>query len=154
MTVSGGRGGHSGGDIDAGRSNAIKLLARALSAAPGLRIVTLDGGASRNAIPRDAAATVLAGSDDVDRIVAAGDEAAAAYERTDPGVRVAVERAGGGGAAGRRVDRGGERAHPRPRRRPPARSARHERGLPRRRRDEQSLSVAATDGRPARRSRA
>src|SRR5215208_5981033 len=56
--VSGGRGGHSGGDIAAGRSNAIRLLARALSAAPALRIASLDGGASRNAIPREAAAVV------------------------------------------------------------------------------------------------
>jgi dipeptidase D len=91
VTVSGGRGGHSGGDIAAGRSNAIKLLARALSVAPGLRIAALDGGVSRNAIPRDAAATVVG---DADAIARAGRDAVAAYEKTDPGARVDVAAAG------------------------------------------------------------
>ena len=91
VTVSGGRGGHSGGDIDAGRSNAIKLLGRALAAAPRLRIASLDGGSSRNAIPRDAVA-IVAG--DAGAIARAGAEAAGAYDRTDPGVRVEVERGG------------------------------------------------------------
>ena len=131
VTVSGGRGGHSGGDIAAGRSNAIKLLARALGAAPGLRIASVDGGSSRNAIPRDAAATVVG---DADAIAQAGEAAAAAYEKTDPGVRVAVERAGGAGDA---WSAEASARDPRPHRRHPARPARHERGLPRRRRDQQ-----------------
>jgi dipeptidase D len=61
VTLSGARGGHSGGDIAAGRANAIKALARVLSAAfeeAPFELVSLDGGVSRNAIPRDATAVV------------------------------------------------------------------------------------------------
>jgi dipeptidase D len=91
VSVGGGRGGHSGGDIAAGRSNAIKLLARTLSAVPGLPIAALDGGASRNAIPREAAAVVLVADGSARAALeAAGALAARAYERTDPGVRVSV----------------------------------------------------------------
>ena len=59
IELSGAKGGHSGGDIAAGRVNAIKALGRVLAsayeAAP-FRLVSLDGGVSRNAIPRDARA--------------------------------------------------------------------------------------------------
>ena len=61
VTVSGGLGGHSGMNIEYGRSNAIKVLGRALREAHAtvpFRLVSLDGGKSRNAIPRDAAAVV------------------------------------------------------------------------------------------------
>ncbi|HZB76306.1 MAG TPA: hypothetical protein VE526_08800 [Solirubrobacteraceae bacterium] len=47
VTVGGGRGGHSGMDITAGRANAVKLLAHALrGAGDGVRIAAFDGGAS------------------------------------------------------------------------------------------------------------
>jgi dipeptidase D len=55
--VSGLRGGHSGIDIHLGRGNAIKLLAEALrdlSAHTDLRLLELNGGTARNAIPREA----------------------------------------------------------------------------------------------------
>ena len=55
--VSGLRGGHSGIDIHLGRGNAIKLLAEALrdlSAHTDVRLVALNGGTARNAIPREA----------------------------------------------------------------------------------------------------
>ena len=55
--VSGLRGGHSGIDIHLGRGNAIKLLAEALrdlSAHIDLRLIALNGGTARNAIPREA----------------------------------------------------------------------------------------------------
>jgi dipeptidase D len=61
VQVSGARGGHSGEDIPAGRANAIKALGRVLAAAHDaapFRLVSLDGGVSRNAIPRDARAVV------------------------------------------------------------------------------------------------
>jgi dipeptidase D len=90
VTVAGARGGHSGGDIALGRANAIKALARALRAAPELRIVSFDGGTSRNAIPRDAAAVVAAGDEARSAIAAEGARIAAAYRDTDPGVRVTV----------------------------------------------------------------
>jgi dipeptidase D len=57
LKVSGLKGGHSGGQIDAGRGNAIRILARALwTLVPGfgLELVSLSGGNKRNAIPREA----------------------------------------------------------------------------------------------------
>ncbi len=55
--VSGLRGGHSGIDIHLGRGNAIKLLAEALrdlAAHTDVRLVEMQGGSARNAIPREA----------------------------------------------------------------------------------------------------
>jgi len=55
--VSGLRGGHSGLEIHLGRGNAIKLLAEALrdlSAHTELRLIEIQGGTARNAIPREA----------------------------------------------------------------------------------------------------
>ena len=67
VAVSGARGGHSGGDIAKGRVNAIKALGRVLSGAYArapFRLVRLDGGVSRNALPRDALAVVAWRKDD------------------------------------------------------------------------------------------
>jgi dipeptidase D len=100
VTVTGGQGGHSGAGIALGRSNAIKVLGRALREAHGsapFRLVSLAGGKSRNAIPRDAAAVVsverareLALRDAIDAAAATIREA---FSTTDPGVSVAVESA-------------------------------------------------------------
>jgi len=63
VEVSGLRGGHSGMDIVLQRGNALQILARLLlageAAVGGLALVSLGGGGARNAIPRDAAATVV-----------------------------------------------------------------------------------------------
>jgi dipeptidase D len=59
VSASGGLGGHSGTDIARGRANAIKALGRALREALAVapfRLVSLDGGKSWNAIPREATA--------------------------------------------------------------------------------------------------
>lgn len=61
VTVMGLKGGHSGLDIDKNRGNAIKILTRVLLAAhaeTGFKLVSIDGGSMRNAIPREAAALV------------------------------------------------------------------------------------------------
>lgn len=63
IEVAGLRGGHSGIDIDKGRGNAIKLLMRLLrdlaEAHPGaFRLTGLDGGTARNALAREASATI------------------------------------------------------------------------------------------------
>lgn len=61
VKISGLRGGHSGLDINLGRGNALKLLARALSAASEkfkLELISFGGGSKRNAIPREAWALV------------------------------------------------------------------------------------------------
>ncbi len=62
LVGSGMSGGHSGIDIILGRANAIKLLTRGinlLSQLTDVRIATLSGGTTRNAIPRDCEAILL-----------------------------------------------------------------------------------------------
>ena len=62
VAITGLKGGHSGLDIHKGRGNAIKILTRALQAAArtmDVRLVEIDGGSMRNAIPREAAAKVV-----------------------------------------------------------------------------------------------
>ena len=118
--------------------------ARALRAAPELRIVAFDGGASRNAIPRDATAVVVAGDGRArgDRGRGRGDRRRATATPTP---------ASGSRGAGRRPTRA---TTPGPRRQraildliaaTPGRPARHERRLPGRRRDELVARHRATD---------
>jgi len=62
LKISGLKGGHSGLDIDLGRGNANKLMNRFLSYAQdnfGIRLASFKGGDLRNAIPREAFATVV-----------------------------------------------------------------------------------------------
>lgn len=62
LSVTGLKGGHSGVDIHRGRGNANKLLFRLLGRVQkecGLRLVGVDGGSLRNAIPREAFATLV-----------------------------------------------------------------------------------------------
>jgi dipeptidase D len=101
LRLSGVRGGHSGGDIAAGRVNANKALGRVLSrmaeAAP-LRVALLEGGVSRNAIPR-AARAVFAVPEDAEpaaRGAAKGELARLRdqFSASDPGVELAIERTG------------------------------------------------------------
>jgi len=98
VTVGGGLGGHSGMNIELGRSNAIKVLGRALREAHAtvpFRLASLAGGKSRNAIPRDAAAVVSLEAGREADLRAAIDTAAAtvreAFSKTDPDVSVEVE---------------------------------------------------------------
>jgi len=98
VTVGGGQGGHSGMGIALGRSNAVKVLGRALREAfpeTPFRLVSFAGGKSRNAIPRDAVAvcSVSAGSEDAFRsaVERAGGAIRDAYAKTDAGVSVTVE---------------------------------------------------------------
>jgi dipeptidase D len=97
VTVSGGLGGHSGMNIEYGRSNAIKVLGRALReahAAVPFRLVSFDGGKSRNAIPRDAVAVVSVEAARETELRAAIETAAAtirdAFSTTDAGVDVTL----------------------------------------------------------------
>jgi dipeptidase D len=97
VTVSGGQGGHSGTGIAHGRSNAIKVLGRALREAHAtvpFRLVSLDGGKSRNAIPRDALAVVSVPADREDPFIAAirkaNETIRDAFAKTDAGVSVTV----------------------------------------------------------------
>jgi dipeptidase D len=71
IKLSGFRGGHSGIDINQGRGNAIKLLARILwqvsSAGVPFRLGSIEGGNLRNAIPREAWASVILDPSEKDR---------------------------------------------------------------------------------------
>lgn len=59
IMIKGLRGGHSGTDIDKGRANAIKLLARVLWNIDGYKLSSIEGGDKHNAIPREASAIIL-----------------------------------------------------------------------------------------------
>jgi dipeptidase D len=77
MTLSGPRGGHSGGDIATGRVNAIKALGRVGASAfarTPFGLVTLDGGVSRNAIPREATAVIACPVERTDALMAAASD--------------------------------------------------------------------------------
>ena len=100
VTASGGLGGHSGSNIAHGRSNAVKVVGRALREAYGtvpFRLVSLNGGKSRNAIPRDAAAVVSVPGDKAAAFRQAVESATAtirdAYSKTDSAVTVDVAEA-------------------------------------------------------------
>jgi dipeptidase D len=97
VSVTGGLGGHSGVDIADGHANAVKVLGRALRealAACPFRLVSVRGGKSWNAIPRDATAICSLPPEREDAFRAAVERAAAgisdAYAKTDPGVTVTV----------------------------------------------------------------
>ena len=101
LTASGGLGGHSGSQIHLGRANAIKMLGRVLREAHAVapfRLVSLNGGKSRNAIPRDAEAVCSVPGDEEDAFRTAAESALAtvrdAYAKTDPGATVTIETAG------------------------------------------------------------
>jgi dipeptidase D len=109
VALSGPRGGHSGGDIAKGRVNAIKALGRILSrgyeAAP-FRLARLEGGVSRNALPRDALA-VVALPDGDDHFAEAAErelaEVRAQYAGSDDEVVLSIEQADSDEAAGEAV---------------------------------------------------
>jgi dipeptidase D len=85
VELSGGRGGHSGEDVDTGRLNALKGLGRILTAthdASPFQLVSFEGGVSRNAIPREASAVVAVG--DMPAFESAADTALAALQRNHP----------------------------------------------------------------------
>jgi len=100
VSVGGGLGGHSGVDIARGHANAIKVLGRVLREARAVaqfRLVSLQGGRSWNAIPRDASAVCSVPPQHEARFreaVAAADAAVRdAYSTTDPGVGASVSAA-------------------------------------------------------------
>jgi dipeptidase D len=97
VTVGGGQGGHSGSGIALGRSNAVKVLGRALREAlqtVPFRLISLSGGKSRNAIPRDAVAVCSVAAENErgfrDAVAEAAGTIRDAFAKTDAGVSVDV----------------------------------------------------------------
>ena len=71
LTLKGLKGGHSGGEIHVGLGNANKLLVRFLAGHAeelDLHLIDFNGGTLRNAIPREAFATIAVAADKVDAL--------------------------------------------------------------------------------------
>ncbi|MBP6812732.1 MAG: aminoacyl-histidine dipeptidase [Saprospiraceae bacterium] len=94
VKVSSFRGGHSGMDINQGRGNANKILARVLMAlAPsGLRLSSFEGGNLRNEIPREAKATVVVKNEKrfLKLLQAVSKEIVIEYQTTEPNIKIAA----------------------------------------------------------------
>ncbi len=110
IRVAGLLGGHSGLDINAGRGNALKLLAQFLGrlrAVASFGLVELGGGDKHNAIPREAEAVVLLEATGLKAanhlIEATRADLAAMFGKTDPGVSLEISKVR---AAGRPLSRG------------------------------------------------
>ena len=78
LTFGGLKGGHSGMEINSGRANVNKLMFRHLRwvAECGLRLISINGGNMRNAIPRDAEAVIAFPKEHTDCILAEFDKVA------------------------------------------------------------------------------
>lgn len=84
------KGGHSGIEIDKGRSNAIKVLGECLGAIAGVRVCSIEGGNADNAIPRSASAVIMLDRDPTDEVNAAVEGMREIYFATEEGAEVAV----------------------------------------------------------------
>jgi len=94
LLVSGLKGGHSGLDVHTGRANAIKLLGRLLRKLEMIdyHVAEIAGGSRRNAIPREAEATILVDPSDTKRtkkiIHAFVEEVLMEYRQSDGGLKI------------------------------------------------------------------
>ncbi len=99
ITVKGLKGGHSGLEINAGRGNAIKILNRVLLRLHQLggRLCMIAGGNKRNAIPREASATISLPAEkeaEARRIVSElNDTIRAEFSVVDPDLRIIADKA-------------------------------------------------------------
>jgi dipeptidase D len=96
LKVSGLKGGHSGMDINQGRGNAIRILARtlyALQAGTKVGMAGLRGGNKRNAIAREASAALAVADEAKAKSIVAAVEAEArqGLGANDPGLRIELE---------------------------------------------------------------
>ena len=98
LAVKGFKGGHSGMDIILCRANANKVAARVLHALmtkAGVKLIDLEGGTLRNAIPREAFATVYVPAGKVKKAAAVAAKAfaqiKAEYAATDPDAYMTFE---------------------------------------------------------------
>lgn len=101
LALTGLTGGHSGMDIHRGRANANKLMNRLLEVAArdlGARLVKIDGGGLRNAIPRESHATLAVASERMEGLRALEESLqntmANEYATTDPSLALAVTPSG------------------------------------------------------------
>ncbi|MBQ3804624.1 MAG: beta-Ala-His dipeptidase [Prevotella sp.] len=100
VNVAGGKGGHSGVDIDKTRGNAIKILANLLLVAIRqmnikLYLVSFEGGQAYSAIPTEARAKIVLPHEDAETfdvlVSQCNDALTAQYSATDPALHVECE---------------------------------------------------------------
>jgi dipeptidase D len=101
LALRGLKGGHSGVDIHLQRGNAIRLLARIIDSAAGdgpLHLAQVQGGNMRNAIPREATATVVLPQEQLDdfrdRARAEADAVRDAFGPVEPDLALELEQLG------------------------------------------------------------
>ena len=101
LTVKGLKGGHSGMDINSGRANANKLMARFIRYVErnyGARIAWFQGGDLRNAIPRECFSHVVISSENVNDFLGSVKEFESIYKKeysvTEPDLKFIAEEAG------------------------------------------------------------
>lgn len=101
LSFNGGMGGHSGDDIDKGRSNAVKSLARTLyriMKEVDTELCTIDGGNKRNAIAREASAVIGFDNSDLKKVRKIFNDTVSdiksEYASTDPSTDAAIENTG------------------------------------------------------------
>ena len=108
IAITGLKGGHSGVDIHEDRGNAVRMAAaaleKALSAAPHARLVSINGGDKRNAIPRECRAVVVAPSEEVqaikDAVARVETDFKAEYGHREPDLHATAEATSTTAAAG------------------------------------------------------
>ena len=95
ISLTGLKGGHSGVDIHLGRANANQLMFRFLKDAMQtykIRLVSIEGGSLRNAIPREAFATILVdGKEKYERLLMMVDYYRELYNKEFDGVENKIE---------------------------------------------------------------
>jgi len=99
VNVTGFKGGHSGLDIHLGKGNACLILNKTLlntCERYGIRLASIDAGSLRNAIPREAFATIVVNESDEKEFLAYMDEAnksvAIKFKDTEPDGKIAAEK--------------------------------------------------------------
>ncbi len=93
VQLSGLKGGHSGVEINLGRGNANKLMARYLKVALnryGARLAMMEGGNMRNAIPREAQALLSVAADKVEELKKFTAEYQALYRKEFEGIEGSI----------------------------------------------------------------
>lgn len=102
VAVKGLRGGHSGMEINEGRGNSNKIMARLLLPIlrdMGGRLISIEGGNMRNAIPREAVACIAIPAGKVSKakkhVAKVTAEVKAEYKPIDPGVEVFFTKSAG-----------------------------------------------------------
>jgi dipeptidase D len=101
LLISGLKGGHSGSDINLGKANAVKVLARALDALKSVdySVAHVSGGLLRNAIPRESEAVLLFNSSDLKKateiVNALCTEIINEYVVVDGGLKIIFKKADG-----------------------------------------------------------